>query len=233
MEMPFGGTFASDTFETGTRAAAWGGTTTIVDFAVQTRRRVAARGTRRLARQGRRPVRHRLRLPHDPLGRQRALPQGDGPPGRGGRHLLQAVHGLPRRLLQRRRPDPARHAARLRQRRADHDARRERHRHRRAGRAGAGRRADRPPLPRRGPQGPAGGRGHPPRDPARPGGRRAALRRPRLGRRGARRAGAGPRPGAQRLRRDLPAVPVPVHRQPRRAGLRGRQVRLLHAAAPP
>jgi dihydropyrimidinase len=36
MEMPFGGTFAVDTFETGTRAAAWGGTTTIVDFAVQT-----------------------------------------------------------------------------------------------------------------------------------------------------------------------------------------------------
>ncbi|WP_255953979.1 dihydropyrimidinase [Streptomyces odontomachi] len=36
MEMPFGGTYASDTFETGTRAAAWGGTTTIVDFAVQT-----------------------------------------------------------------------------------------------------------------------------------------------------------------------------------------------------
>ncbi|QUH03104.1 dihydropyrimidinase [Saccharopolyspora erythraea] len=36
MEMPFGGTFASDTFETGTRAAAWGGTTTIIDFAIQT-----------------------------------------------------------------------------------------------------------------------------------------------------------------------------------------------------
>ncbi|WP_369068642.1 dihydropyrimidinase [Kineococcus terrestris] len=35
MEMPFGGTESSDTFETGTRAAAWGGTTTIVDFAVQ------------------------------------------------------------------------------------------------------------------------------------------------------------------------------------------------------
>jgi dihydropyrimidinase len=34
MEMPFGGTEASDTFETGTRAAAWGGTTTIIDFAV-------------------------------------------------------------------------------------------------------------------------------------------------------------------------------------------------------
>ncbi|MFI6569637.1 dihydropyrimidinase [Nocardia fluminea] len=35
MQLPFGGTEASDTFETGTRAAAWGGTTTIVDFAVQ------------------------------------------------------------------------------------------------------------------------------------------------------------------------------------------------------
>ena len=35
MEMPFGGTFSVDTFETGTRAAAWGGTTTIIDFAVQ------------------------------------------------------------------------------------------------------------------------------------------------------------------------------------------------------
>jgi dihydropyrimidinase len=35
MELPFGGTTASDNFETGTRAAAWGGTTTIVDFAVQ------------------------------------------------------------------------------------------------------------------------------------------------------------------------------------------------------
>src|SRR5438094_9270621 len=35
MQLPFGGTAASDTFETGTRAAAWGGVTTIVDFAVQ------------------------------------------------------------------------------------------------------------------------------------------------------------------------------------------------------
>ncbi|MBO8194320.1 dihydropyrimidinase [Streptomyces oryzae] len=37
MDFPFGGTFSSDDFETGTRAAAWGGTTTIVDFAVQTK----------------------------------------------------------------------------------------------------------------------------------------------------------------------------------------------------
>ncbi|HEY4721135.1 MAG TPA: dihydropyrimidinase [Anaerolineae bacterium] len=35
MDLPFGGTFSSDDFETGSIAAAHGGTTTIVDFAVQ------------------------------------------------------------------------------------------------------------------------------------------------------------------------------------------------------
>src|SRR5947207_594970 len=37
MDMPFGGTVSADDFETGTRAAAFGGTTTIVDFAIQTK----------------------------------------------------------------------------------------------------------------------------------------------------------------------------------------------------
>src|SRR5512140_2652135 len=36
-DLPFGGTNASDDFETGTIAAAHGGTTTIVDFAVQSK----------------------------------------------------------------------------------------------------------------------------------------------------------------------------------------------------
>ena len=40
LDMPFGGTMSSDDFVTGTRAAAFGGTTSIVDFAIQ------ARGTR-------------------------------------------------------------------------------------------------------------------------------------------------------------------------------------------
>ena len=40
LDMPFGGTTSADDFETGTRAAAIGGTTTIVDFAIQ------AKGTR-------------------------------------------------------------------------------------------------------------------------------------------------------------------------------------------
>jgi len=34
-DMPFGGTYSADDFETGTRAAAHGGTTTIIDFAIQ------------------------------------------------------------------------------------------------------------------------------------------------------------------------------------------------------
>ena len=37
LDMPFGGTTSSDDFETGTRAAAIGGTTTLVDFAIQAR----------------------------------------------------------------------------------------------------------------------------------------------------------------------------------------------------
>jgi dihydropyrimidinase len=37
LDMPFGGTVSADDFETGTRAAAHGGTTTIIDFAIQTR----------------------------------------------------------------------------------------------------------------------------------------------------------------------------------------------------
>lgn len=37
LDMPFGGTTSSDDFWTGTRAAAFGGTTTIIDFAIQAR----------------------------------------------------------------------------------------------------------------------------------------------------------------------------------------------------
>jgi dihydropyrimidinase len=37
MELPFGAAVSRDTFETGTAAAVWGGTTTIIDFTVQTK----------------------------------------------------------------------------------------------------------------------------------------------------------------------------------------------------
>src|SRR5271169_6426613 len=35
LDMPFGGTKSTDDFETGTIAAAYGGTTTLIDFAIQ------------------------------------------------------------------------------------------------------------------------------------------------------------------------------------------------------
>ena len=44
MKLPFGGTFAKDDFETGTRAAAFGGTTSIIDFAVQSRGKTLREG---------------------------------------------------------------------------------------------------------------------------------------------------------------------------------------------
>ncbi|MCZ6694195.1 MAG: dihydropyrimidinase [Bacteroidetes bacterium] len=37
LDMPFGGTVSADDFESGTRAAAHGGTTTLIDFAIQTK----------------------------------------------------------------------------------------------------------------------------------------------------------------------------------------------------
>ena len=61
MEMPFGGTEASDTFETGTCAAAWGGVTTIVDFAVQNTGGSVQEALVGVAPEGRRQLRHRLR----------------------------------------------------------------------------------------------------------------------------------------------------------------------------
>jgi len=35
LDMPFGGTTSADDFQTGTTAAAFGGTTTLIDFAIQ------------------------------------------------------------------------------------------------------------------------------------------------------------------------------------------------------
>ena len=66
---------------------------------------LAARHAGQVARQGRRPLRDRLRLPHDRLRRQRHVPEGDGGVHRRGREQLQDVHGLPGRVLRDRRGD--------------------------------------------------------------------------------------------------------------------------------
>ena len=63
LNMPFAGTFTVDDHETGTIAAAWGGTTTIIDFAIQRRGDHLRNGLDTW--HGRRKSSHRLRLPHD------------------------------------------------------------------------------------------------------------------------------------------------------------------------
>ena len=115
----------------------------------------------------------------------------DGRAGRRGRPRLQAVHRLPGRLLQRRRGDLPGDAADREERRADHDARRERawpSTSSPADLVAAG--TTDPVLPRPRPQPDLRGRGDQPGHPPGRGGRRARLHRPPLG---ARRARRGPR----------------------------------------
>ena len=233
MELPFGGTFAKDTFESGTRAAAFGGTTTHRRLRGPVARRVAARGPRHVAREGRGQRRHGLRLPHDHERRQRRHARRDGRARRRGRPGLQAVHRLPGRLLQRRRGDLPGAAADREERRADHDARRERHGHRRRRRPDRRGRHDRSDRPRARPQGRSSrarrrtGSSGWPRPPRRPSTSSTSRRK-----RGPRRGQGGPRPRHEGLRRDVPAVPVPLARRHGQR-LRRRQVRLLAAAPDP
>ena len=143
LDMPFGGTTSADDFESGTIAAAHGGTTTIVDFAIQYQGPDAAPRVGDVDEEGRRQGRDRLRLPHDRHRADRSGGAGDGRAGPPGRDVVQAVHGLPGRVHARRREHLPGAAAHREERRHDLHARRERRRHRRAGEAGAGRRARR------------------------------------------------------------------------------------------
>ena len=97
MAMPFGGTHSIDDYNTGTRAAAAGGTTCIVDFVIQQHPGRAALVTGGVAgtRGGRRP--RRLRLPHrDHAGRRRHL-RRHGADGRGGGRLHASRSSSPTR----------------------------------------------------------------------------------------------------------------------------------------
>ena len=211
LNMPFGGTTSADDFETGTIAAAFGGTTTPRRLRDPVPRPDDAARARRLAWRRRRQGRHRLRVPHDRHRAARRRARRDGPHGpRRGHHQLQAVHGLSRRLHGGRRDDLPGAADDRRERRPGLHARRERRRHRRArqgsaaqGRDGAevsradaaarGRRRKRPAAPSRSPKWPAS------RSTSSTCRAAHALAE---GARGARHGPAG-------LRRDLPAVPVP------------------------
>ncbi len=211
LDMPFGGTTSADDFESGTIAAAHGGTTTLIDFAIQSFGEGLYPAFEGWMKKAEGKVGHRLRLPHDRARADRpGLPRHgqDGAPR--GRHLVQALHGLPGRLHGGRRhhlPGPAAHPG---ERRPRLHARRERRGHRHPGEGGAAQGADRPQVPRAHPAHPRRGRGHGPRDRPRGDGGRAHLHRPPvvLGR--PREGQAGARHGPARLRRDVPAVPLPL-----------------------
>ena len=106
LDMPFGGTVTADDFASGTAAAALGGTTTIVDFALHTERRLAGQRARDMGRKGRRQSVDRLRVPPYDRRRPRRDDRRDPAHDRArGRQLVQVFHGLQAHLPSRRRDD--------------------------------------------------------------------------------------------------------------------------------
>ena len=138
LDMPFGGTTSADDFETGTIAAAHGGTTTLIDFAIQDFGQglyPALDGWRKRA-EGKAVIDYAFHMIVRELSDQVSIDM-DRMVRHDGRHVVQAVHGLSRRLHGRRRDDLQGDAEDARERRADLHARRERRRHRHAGQGGA------------------------------------------------------------------------------------------------
>ena len=209
MDLPFGGSFCSDNFESGTRAAAFGGTTTIVDFALQDYGEGLREGLDRWH--------EKAKLATTDYGFHMIIREvndqvleGDGRARGRGRHLVQALHGVPGRLHARRRIDLPCDATGCRFGSADHDARRERGPDRRPRAAVPGRGQDRAAQPRSHAPGDDGGGGRPPRVQARRARRHARLHRAPVLARRAERGSRGPRSRSARVRGNLPAVPVPL-----------------------
>ena len=232
MEMPFGGTVSCDDFTSGTVSAAFGGTTSLIDFCLQ------APGQ---------SIPDALATWHEKI--ERCPPVIDV-----GFHMaITDLHDGGRLEDVARVPDEGVTSYKLfmaykgaimvddetlfrtmqvaaRTGRARHGPRRERRRDRRARQAGAGRGQDRAALACRHPPARDRGRGDQPRDQAGPHRRLPAVRRPRL------------LPGVGRADRDRAVArladvgrdlhPVPVHRRDPAGGARLRrgQVR-VHAAA--
>ena len=103
LDMPFGGTTSADDFETGTSAAAFGGTTSIVDFAIQYRGQTLhhAWETWMKKAEGKAVIDYGFHMIMTDLNDQTEERDGRARPP--GRDVVQAVHGLPRRLHARRR----------------------------------------------------------------------------------------------------------------------------------
>ena len=103
LDMPFGGTNSADDFETGTRAAAFGGTTTLIDFAIQYKGQTlrTAFDTWMKKASGKAVCRLFVSLHHHRSGGRATRRDECSRPRR--RHQLQVVHGLSRRIHARRR----------------------------------------------------------------------------------------------------------------------------------
>src|SRR3954470_18753270 len=102
LSMPFGGTWSCDDYDTGTAAAAAGGTTCLVGFIIQYvggslaegRAGGHGRGGGGVARPGGRRGARGLRLPHGDHRRAARGDRRDGAVRRRGHHELQGLHGL-------------------------------------------------------------------------------------------------------------------------------------------
>ena len=193
MEMPFMGTHSADDFLSGTRAGAFRRHDDDGRFRAPRHQPVADRGAAGLAPEGRQGG-GRLFLPHGGHLVGRAGVEGDAGGGEARHQHLQALHGLQGRADGERRRDVPVVPALRRDRRHPACACRERRRRRATAAKIHGGRHDRAGGPRLFAPAGGGGRGGEPRHHDRRPGRRAALRRARLLRGGAR--GDPPRPRA-------------------------------------
>ena len=233
LDMPFGGTTSADDFETGTIAAAHGGTTTLIDFAIQTFGEGLYPAFDGWMKKAEGKAGHRLRLPHDRARAHRPGLARHGQDGAPRRASPPSSCSWPTRASSWwTTPPSSRPCCRTRENGGlvcmhaenggviDTLVKEALRKGQTAPKYHALTRPTR-----------AEGRGHRPRHrPRRDGGRADLHRAPLLlGR--AREDQAGPRHGPARLRRDLPAVPLPVLRRLRAAGLRRREVRDVAAAA--
>ena len=142
MDMPFGGTTSADDFESGTIAAAFGGTTTIVDFAIQYRGETLHHAFETWSKkaEGKAVIDYGFHMIITELTDQVEIEMDAMV--KQGVTLVQAVHGVSRRLHARRCEHLQGDAAHRQKRRHDLHARRERRRDRRAGEGSAQERPD-------------------------------------------------------------------------------------------
>ena len=98
LDMPFGGTTSADDFETGTRAAAFGGTTTLIDFAIQYKGQALRQAFDTWMSKASNEGYVRLRLPLHCDRRVGRATFRDERSGARRRDQLQIVHGVSRRV---------------------------------------------------------------------------------------------------------------------------------------